>query len=152
MAMVLAVGLQLQMFHPFHRVAILFIGKFTISVSSGDLINGALNTELGLKTSGQQFAGILAVGAWVVGFAHHDLGTSALLHPLGNLKDFQIFKTGVVAARWQLWMGEKVAIHIGHILNMDVGPGLLTAKYCDFAIFEPLVGEHVHAHIQPHAW
>ena len=88
MAMALAVGLQLQMFHPFHRVAILSIGKFTISVSSGDFVNRALNTELRLKTSGQQFAGILAVGAWVVGFAHHDLGASALLHPLGNLKDF----------------------------------------------------------------
>ena len=86
--MALAVGLQLQMFHPFHRVAILSIGKFTILVSSGDLINSALNTELGLKTSGQQFAGILAVGPWVVGFAHYDLGTSALMHPFGNLTDF----------------------------------------------------------------
>ena len=85
MAMSLAVGLQLQMFHPFHRVAILPIGKFTISVSSGDLINGAFNTELGLKTSGQQFARILAVGAWVVGFTHHDFGASALLYPLGDL-------------------------------------------------------------------
>ena len=69
--MALAVGLQLEMFHPFHRVAILSIGKFT-TVGGGDLINGALNTELGLKTSG--VAGILAVGAWVVGFTHHDLG------------------------------------------------------------------------------
>ncbi len=91
-AMALAVGLQLQMFHPFHRVAILSIGKFTISVSSGDLINGALNTELGLKTSGQQFAGILAVGAWVVGFTHHDLGTQCPVAPVGQSQGFSDFQ------------------------------------------------------------
>ena len=95
--MVLAVGLQLQMFHPFHRVGIFSIGKFTISVSSGDFIV-ALNTELGPKSSSRNCWN-LDDRAWVVGFAHYDLGPSALLHPLSNLKDSQIFKTGVIATQ-----------------------------------------------------
>ena len=137
--------------HPLHRVAGIPIGQGMLGKGVGDLGNGIGDAMAGLKSGGDQLAGILPVGAGVVGFADDDLGADLAFDPLGDIKNRDIFKTGVVAAAGDVRMGQEVAIHIGNVLNVDVGPGLVAAEDGDLAILEGLVAEHVHAHIKPHA-
>jgi len=144
-------GSELQPLHPLHRVARLVIGQGVLLEGFGDLADRIGHAVAGLEAGGQQLAGILAVGAGIVGSAHHDLGADLALHPFGDVKNRDVFKARVVAATGNLGVCQEVAVDVGNVLNMNVGPGLIAAEDGDAAIFERLVAEHVHAHIQPHA-
>jgi len=145
-------GSELQPLHPLHRVARLVIGQGVLLEGISDLADCISHAVRRLEAGGQQLAGILPIGTGIVGGAHHDLGADLALDSFGDIENRDVFKTGVVAATRDLRMGQEVAIYIGNILNMDVGPGLIATEDGDAAILERLMAEHVYAHIQPHAW